>query len=117
MSVCIYVCTYDTYIYIYHTYIYADNYDDDGSSSEDDEDDEISWSDVVPWKLILGDALATVIERAVMYPLETVRTRMETDESHEVFTSQFTCFTTAKVRILMPEELRGRCTSSLADVC
>ena len=33
----------------------------------------------VPWKLVLGDAIATVIERAIMYPLETVRTRMEMD--------------------------------------
>ena len=28
---------------------------------------------------MLGDAIATVIERAIMYPLETVRTRMEMD--------------------------------------
>ena len=33
----------------------------------------------VPWKLVLGDAIATVIERTIMYPLETVRTRMEMD--------------------------------------
>ncbi|EKX32090.1 hypothetical protein GUITHDRAFT_121743 [Guillardia theta CCMP2712] len=44
----------------------------------------IRWSEVTPWKVVVADSLATCIEKCVMYPLDTLRTRMQMDPSKKV---------------------------------
>lgn len=45
--------------------------DGDGSVAD------LKWSDVTPWKLIVADSFATVVEKTLLFPIDTLRTRMQ----------------------------------------
>jgi hypothetical protein len=38
---------------------------------------ELKWSDVTPWKLIVADSFATIVEKSLLFPIDTLRTRMQ----------------------------------------
>lgn len=51
--------------------------DGDGDASVAD----LKWSDVTPWKLIVADSFATVVEKSLLFPIDTLRTRMQVTTS------------------------------------